>query len=117
MVDYLNGTIDLHIHIGPDDSPRYYDSIDLAHEASQRGMKAVVIKDHLSSTAAKAVLASKVSPSTLVFGGIALNETVGGLNPRSVVSALRTGAKVVWMPTVDASFCVEKGRQGHWIKE
>jgi hypothetical protein len=117
VTDYLDGAIDLHIHIGPDDSPRYYDSIDLARDASNRKMRAVVIKDHLSSSASKAVLSTKVSPGTLVFGAIALNETVGGLNPRSVVSAIRTGGKVVWMPTVDASFCVEKGRQGHWIKE
>ena len=117
MIDYLEGAYDLHIHIGPDDSPRYYDSIELAREASLRRMRAVVIKDHLSSTAAKAVLSSKLSPGTLIFGGIALNETVGGLNPRSVISAIRTGAKVVWMPTVDAAYCLKKARQGHWIKE
>ncbi len=117
MIDYLEGIFDLHIHIGPDDSPRYYDSIELAREASARKMRAVVIKDHLSSSASKAVLSTKMSPGTLVFGAIALNETVGGLNPRSVVSAIRTGAKVVWMPTVDAAFCVRKAKEGHWIKE
>jgi len=95
MVDYLEGAFDLHIHIGPDDSPRYYDSIDLAREASTRKMRAVVIKDHLSSTASKAVLSTKMSSETLVFGGIALNETVGGLNPRSVTSAISTGAAII----------------------
>lgn len=117
MIDYLEGAFDLHIHIGPDDSPRYYDSIDLAREASARKMRAVVIKDHLSSSASKAVLSTKMSPGTLVFGAIALNETVGGLNPRSVVSAIRTGAKVIWMPTVDAAYCIRKAKEGHWIKE
>lgn len=117
MIDYLEGALDLHIHIGPDDSPRYYDSIDLAREASARKMRAVVIKDHLSSSASKAVLSTKMSPGTLVFGAIALNETVGGLNPRSVVSAIRTGAKVIWMPTVDAAYCQRKAKEGHWIKE
>jgi hypothetical protein len=117
MTDYLEGAFDLHIHIGPDDSPRYYDSIDLAREASARKMRAVVVKDHLSASASKAVLSTKMSPGTLVFGAIALNETVGGLNPRSVVSAIRTGAKVVWMPTVDAAYCIRKAQEGHWIKE
>jgi hypothetical protein len=117
MPDYLDGAIDLHVHIGPDDSPRYYDSIDLAREASARHMKAIVIKDHLASTASKAVLSTKVSPSAVIFGALALNETVGGLNPRSVVSAIRTGAKVIWMPTVDAFHCIKKAKEGHWIKE
>lgn len=117
MTNYLENAIDMHIHIGPDDSPRYYDCMDLARDASRHGMKAVVIKDHLSSSAAKAVLANRASPSTLVFGGISLNETVGGLNPRSVISAVRTGARVVWMPTVDAAFCIGKGKGGHWIRE
>lgn len=117
MRDYLDGAIDLHVHIGPDDSPRYYDSIDLAREASARRMKAIVIKDHLASTASKAVLSTKVSPSTVIFGAVALNETAGGLNPRSVISAIRTGAKVVWMPTVAASHCLRKAKEGHWIRE
>lgn len=116
-MSYLEDAIDMHVHIGPDDSPRYYDCIDLAKDASEHKMKAVVIKDHLAPSAAKAVLANHVSPSTLIFGGISLNETVGGLNPRSVISAIRTGAKVVWMPTVDAAYCVSKGKSGHWIRE
>jgi len=116
-IDYMAGAIDMHIHVGPDDGPRYYDCIDLARDASSRGMEAVVIKDHLFPSVSKAVLATRESPMTKVFGGISLNNTVGGLNPRSVVSAIRTGAKVVWMPTVDAAFCIAKGKSGHWIKE
>jgi hypothetical protein len=34
-----------------------------------------------------------------VFGGICCDFEVGGLNPAAVEVALRTGAKVVWMPT------------------
>ncbi|HHW18761.1 MAG TPA: hypothetical protein GXX30_07650 [Firmicutes bacterium] len=117
MDDFLRGAIDCHIHIGPDDSPRYSDSISLAKEAAQRGMAALVVKDHLSSSAQKAVLTSMVVPEIKVYGGIALNHTVGGLNPRSVVSCLKTGGKYVWMPTVDAAYCLEKSAQGHWIKE
>ncbi|MBE3518960.1 MAG: hypothetical protein IMW97_01495 [Firmicutes bacterium] len=117
MEDFLRGAIDCHIHIGPDDSPRYSDSITLAREAAGRGMAAIVVKDHLCSSAQKAVLTSTVVPEIKVFGGIALNHTVGGLNPRSVISCLRTGGKYIWMPTVDAAYCIEKAAQGHWIKE
>lgn len=117
MADFLKGAIDCHVHIGPDDSPRFSDSIALAREAAQRGMSALVVKDHLSSSAQKAVLTTKVVPEISVFGGIALNHTVGGLNPRSVISCLKTGGRYVWMPTVDAAYCIQKARQGHWIKE
>lgn len=117
MEDFLRGAIDCHIHIGPDDSPRYSDSITLAREASERGMTAIVVKDHLSPSVQKAVLTSKVVPEIKVFGGIALNHTTGGLDPRSVISSLRTGGKYIWMPTVDAAYCMSKAASGHWIKE
>jgi hypothetical protein len=39
---------------------------------------------------------------TKVFGSIALNSFVGGLNPSAVDLALKMGAKVVWFPTISA---------------
>ncbi|NPV70021.1 MAG: hypothetical protein HPY55_05145 [Firmicutes bacterium] len=117
MSSFLEGAIDCHIHIGPDDSPRYSSSIQLAREAAARGMRAIVVKDHLAPSAQKAALTREVVPEILTFGGISLNQTVGGLNPRAVVSMLKTGGKYIWMPTVDAQYCIDKGRKGHWIKE
>ena len=38
-----------------------------------------------------------------MFSGIALNRGVGGVNPGAVELALQQGAKVVWMPTLDAA--------------
>jgi hypothetical protein len=37
-----------------------------------------------------------------VFGGIALNPQVGGLNPYAVDLALNLGGKVVWFPTISS---------------
>ena len=37
-----------------------------------------------------------------VFGGVALNYSVGGINPHAVVETARQGGKVVWMPTIGA---------------
>jgi hypothetical protein len=37
-----------------------------------------------------------------VYGGIALNGTVGGLNPRAVELSLRMGGKIVWFPTMSS---------------
>jgi hypothetical protein len=38
-----------------------------------------------------------------VFGGLALNESVGGLNPAAVEVAAKMGAKEIWMPTRSAA--------------
>lgn len=34
-----------------------------------------------------------------MFGGLALNKPVGGINPYAVDSALKLGAKIIWLPT------------------
>jgi len=114
--NFLKDCIDLHIHVGPDYISRYGDSIELATEASHVGMKAIVIKQHLASTVSSAYLATKAVQNICVFGGIALNEPVGGLNPRSVIAAAKSGGKMIWMPTVDAEYAIKKAEKGHWIK-
>ncbi len=117
MGSFLKGAIDMHIHIGPDDGPRYSSSIGLARQAAASGMAGLVLKDHLTQSVQKAKLTMEVVPNIEVIGGITLNHTVGGLYPRSLLSAIKTGAKIVWMPTVDAAFCLRKAREGHWIKK
>ena len=36
-----------------------------------------------------------------MYGALALNQHVGGLNPAAVAAALAIGARVIWMPTTD----------------
>jgi predicted metal-dependent phosphotriesterase family hydrolase len=50
-----------------------------------------------------------------VFGSIALNSPVGGLNPKAVEVAIGFGAKVVWMSTVSCKNHVDK-HSGHGFK-
>src|SRR5439155_7550153 len=97
--DFLEGAVDLHVHSSPDIDPRRFDDIDLAREAARAGLGAVLIKSHQNSTVERAWLVSKVVPGIQVFGGLVLNETVGGLNPSAVRLALALGAKQIWMPT------------------
>jgi hypothetical protein len=69
-------------------------------------MAGVLIKDHYDPTAARAAVANLyagVSETTLVYGGVALNWPVGGLNPYAVESSLKLGGKIVWLPTRDSS--------------
>jgi hypothetical protein len=41
-------------------------------------------------------------PGIRVLGAIALNRSVGGLNPTAVEIAARSGARIVWFPTVSS---------------
>ena len=62
----LQGAIDIHVHVGPDYMPRYADSFTLAEEAGEVGMRAVVIKNHLSSTVEAAHAANLKVPEVQV---------------------------------------------------
>ena len=101
----LTGAIDVHVHSYPDDRPRSIHAIDVAKLAQTRGMRAIVLKNHWESTAGMAYLVRQVVPGIEVFGGIALNRTVGGINAAAVDHMARvTGSfgRIVWMPTFDA---------------
>lgn len=101
----LPGVVDIHVHADPDSRPRSIDVIDLAKLAQARGMRGLLFKNHYESTAGLAFLVRKVVPGIEVFGGIALNRAVGGVNPAAVeqMTAVKGGwGRVVWMPTSDA---------------
>jgi hypothetical protein len=100
--DFLRGAVDLHVHSAPDTDPRRFDDFELAQDAARAGMSALLIKSHQFSTVERAWLVSRAVPDIAVFGGIVLNETVGGFNPAAVDAALSLGAKQVWMPTRSA---------------
>ena len=113
----LEGAINLHLHVGPDYAPRYGDSIKLATQAKEFGMRALALKTHLMSTVPHAYHANKVVEGVTCYGGITLNGPCGGLNPRTVASTIQAGGKIIWLPTTDAYYgAVVKAGQGHWIK-
>jgi Family of unknown function (DUF6282) len=97
--ELLQGACDIHIHSAPDVYPRIQNDVELALSAQEMGMRAILIKNHWTETAGRAQVASQVTGFP-VFGGIALNHSVGGINPHAVGPALKMGAKTVWMPTL-----------------
>lgn len=105
----LSGAIDLHVHSAPDVYPRSLTDFELALAAEAAGMRALLLKSHHTLTADRAAL---VSPRVGidVFGGLTLNWTVGGLNPVAVETAIRFGAREIWMPTIHAKHCLEVAR-------
>jgi len=106
----LTGVIDIHIHTSPDVRERRLDDLALAAEARRVGARAIVIKSHVVPTMDRAWIAERATPGVRVFGGIVLNPHVGGLNPVAVETAIRMGAKIVWLPTSWAGN--ERRRQG-----
>jgi hypothetical protein len=98
----LEGSIDLHIHTAPSHMGRKLNDWEAAAEAKAAGMKAILIKDHLTQTGDRAQIASQMTQYQ-VLGGIVLNYSVGGLNLLALKAALPYGIKQVWMPTLDAS--------------
>jgi hypothetical protein len=99
----IHGGYDLQVHVAPDVIARRIDDIDLAKEFLARGLAGFALKSHYFPTAERAQVVSKAVPGIRVFGAIALNHSLGGLNPVAVELAGRSGAKIVWMPTVDAA--------------
>lgn len=99
----LEGIIDFHIHSAPSVNARVGDDLDVALRAKADGMGGIVLKAHEGDTAARALLTQRVTGLN-VYGGLVLNEEVGGINPRAVETSLKLGAKIIWMPTVSADY-------------
>ena len=101
----ISGAIDLHVHANPDVFGRNMDDIDVARLAKTKGMRGIVLKNHVSETASRAALVMKVVPEIEVWGGIVLNKAVGGVNPDAVEWMHRMyggRGKMVWLPTFEA---------------
>jgi hypothetical protein len=109
----LVGLCDMHIHSAPDVQARYADDIQTARQAREAGLRAILLKSHVTLTADRAAIAGQVVGGIHVFGGLALNDTVGGLNPAAVEAALKMGAKEIWMPTRSAAHArSQEGKAG-----
>jgi hypothetical protein len=102
----LEGAVDLHVHPAPSPLPRRMDGAEAARLAGESGFSAVVVKSHHHSTVMD-VLALKQAGvdhgSAQLFGGIALNGPVGGINPKAVDLALKMGGRIVWFPTIGSA--------------
>jgi len=99
----IRGAIDMHVHAGPDVIARRLDDVELARDFLDHGLGGFVLKSHYVPTAERAAAVGRVVPGLMVAGSLTLNHSVGGLNPAALEVAARLGARVVWMPTVDAA--------------
>ncbi|MET8998702.1 DUF6282 family protein [Amycolatopsis sp. NPDC004169] len=104
IASVLDGLADMHVHSGPSPFPRRFDHVEAARDGVRIGMRAMVAKSHHHNTQMDVLaMAGRLAEvEAQVFGGIALNSTVGGLNVHAVRMTLRMGGKVVWFPTISS---------------
>lgn len=101
--EILAGSFDLHVHTYPDASrERRTDALEAGKYAYEYGMGGFVLKSHDYPTGPLTMLLNQIYPGIIIGGGIVLNHSVGGLNPRAVEKAIPLNTKIVWMPTRDA---------------
>jgi Family of unknown function (DUF6282) len=101
--ELVRGAFDLHVHIEPDLIGRRTTDLELARRFGELGLAGFVLKSHYVPTAERAAVVTAAVPGAQVIGAITLNAGVGGLNPLAVEIAARQGARIVWLPTVDAA--------------
>ena len=102
--DLARGFVDLHVHTAPDVYARALDDDEAALGAQRARLGGIVLKNHAAETASRAELLAR-RHGIEAWGGIVLNESVGGLNAHAVDATARvTGGRgrIVWLPTVDA---------------
>jgi hypothetical protein len=116
MYEILQDAIDLHVHAGPSVANREVDAGEMLMETAKYGYKAFIVKDHYFPTMMSATLVEKhlENKNVKVFGGICLNNSVGGINLKAVDAAYGMGAKFVCMPTV-SSYNHAKAHKGHFV--
>ena len=105
----ISGSIDMHVHFGPDPHiERCVDAFQAAEQAQAIGMGAIVLKSHDYSTCPLAILAGRQYRKVSVVGSLCLDFATGGLNLAAVEVSAILGAKVIWMPTFSAAYDMTK---------
>ena len=92
---------DSHVHASPDVVDRLGDDTQVARAYDVADFSGFVLKAHYESTVGRARAAAQLTGRT-VYGGLALNQHTGGINPSAVAATLASGGRVIWMPTADA---------------
>ena len=105
LLKVLDGAVDLHCHSGPSPFPRRLNHVDASYDGARINMRAILVKSHHHNTVMDLLAMGeqlKDAP-TQMFGGVALNTEVGGMNPSIVAMSLGLGGRAVWAPTISAA--------------
>ena len=105
----VRGAYHLHVHVEPDVMRRRVTDLQLARRCQDVGLAGFALKSHYVPTAERAAVLNEALSEEIghgevrVLGALTLNASVGGLNPIAVEIAAREGARILWMPTLDAA--------------
>ncbi len=112
--ELMEDSIDTHAHGGSDPFERRQLEDEIAIDCTKARMKAIVIKTWYTPSASRNQLVQKIADQwakenqmrpVMVFGGVTLNYSVGGLNPEAVIRCLGfPHFKYVWMPMSDSYY-------------
>ncbi|MBN2239501.1 MAG: hypothetical protein JW712_06990 [Dehalococcoidales bacterium] len=101
--ELLADSIDMHLHIGPDEMDSRVNAVEAAAQAADVEMRAIVLKNHSYPTTPVANIVRELVPDLSVFGAVCLDYEIGGLNLDALKKHAHLGAKVVWMPTFSST--------------
>lgn len=101
----MQGAVDLHVHSGPSIMARQVDHFEATEQAAAAGMRGILFKDHHYSVSPIIPIMERTLGhlNVAMFSGLVLNNSTGGFNPYVVDSALKHGAKIIWMPTAHSA--------------
>jgi len=108
----LEGSIDTHCHGYPEisfDVKMRMEDLDGIRLAAEAKMKGIVLKSHMWPTMGRLYQMQDKIEGIQVWSSITLNTCCGGLSPWATESALKQGAKVIWLPTWSARNDIERG--------
>jgi hypothetical protein len=115
MREILQGYIDMHVHNGPSNVKRLYNTGEFAIEADKVGCRAFITKDHyfpsiMTAIQANSLLEGKVK--TKAYGSLILNNSIGGICLKAVDAACALDVKYLSLPTISAANHIDyyKGR-------
>lgn len=100
--EVLKNSYDLHIHTAANDRGNLRDDVDVLRAMDAYDMAGAVTKPNRSESCSRAYAVNKCcGTKAKMFGALALAFSAGGINPYAVKSALKLGAKIVWLPVLD----------------
>lgn len=107
----LEEAVDIHVHTAPDLIEREASDLTVARAAITAGMGGIVVKSHVVPTVGRVDQVNQAVGEEILYGGVALNGSVGGLNPDAVEIALELGARVIWLPTAWSANHAQQARE------
>lgn len=120
LKDIVRQAIDIHLHIGPEIIPRRY-TVETLVAGEKEKLGGAVLKNHFYPTQ-PFVNEVKNKKGLILFGAIALNNSVGGMNPEGIYASSLLSDKpiTVWFPTINAENFLQKSEfeiAPEWVRK